>query len=228
MTQIDPLSDAKVIDSWHTNASPWTDAVRDGRIESRRLITDRAIVDAVMRRAPASVLDIGCGEGWLSRELAAKGIDVIGVDVVPGLIERADAAGGATFRVASYEEIAAGELHVRVDVAVANFAFIGEKSVEGVIRRIPSMLNEGGSLIVQTLHPVMACGDPPYVDGWRKGSWAGFSDDFTDPAPWYFRTIESWVALVVESGMNLVELREPLHPATGKPASLILAAKPIR
>lgn len=225
---IDPLSDAKVIDSWHHNATPWTEAVRDGRIESRRLITDRAIVDAVMSRAPASVLDIGCGEGWLSRELAEKGVEVTGVDVVPELIDRAKKAGGANFTVASYEEIAAGKVDLRVDVAVANFALIGEESVEGVIQRAPLMLSDRGALIVQTLHPVVAGGDQPYVDGWRRGSWAGFSDDFTDPAPWYFRTIESWVSLIIAGGMNLVELREPLHPASGKPASLILVAEPMR
>lgn len=228
MTEIDPLSDAKVVDSWLNNAAPWTDAVRDGRIESRRLVTNRAILDTVMTRAPASVLDIGCGEGWLSRELAQNGIEVIGVDVVPELIERAKSAGGARFAVASYEEIAAGSLNARVDVAVANFAFIGKESVDGVVRRIPSMLNDGGALIVQTLHPVIACGDQPYADGWREGSWAGFSDDFTDPAPWYFRTIGSWVELVVESGMKLVELREPVHPASGRPASLILVAEVVR
>ncbi len=225
---IDPLSDAKVIDSWRHNATPWTEAVRDGRIESRRLITDRAIVDAVMSRAPASVLDIGCGEGWLSRELAGKGVEVTGVDVVPELIDRARMAGDANFIVASYEEIAAGKVDLRVDVAVANFAFIGEESVAGVIQRAPLMLSDRGALIVQTLHPVVAGGDQPYVDGWRRGSWAGFSDDFTDPAPWYFRTIESWVSLIIAGGMNLVELREPLHPASGKPASLILVAEPMR
>jgi hypothetical protein len=29
------------------------------------------------------------------------------------------------------------------------------------------LLNAGGTAIVQTLHPVIACGDAPYVDGWR-------------------------------------------------------------
>jgi hypothetical protein len=47
------------------------------------------------------------------------------------------------------------------------------------------------SFIIQTLHPLIACGDFSYQDAWREGSWAGFSDDFTDLAPWYFRTLES-------------------------------------
>ena len=222
---MDPLSDEKVVQSWHTNATPWTSAVREQRIESRRLVTDRAIVDATMSRSPESVLDLGCGEGWLVRALHARGVPrVIGVDVVPALVEQARSAGGGEFHVASYEAIALGQLPVSVDVAVANFALIGKDAVDALIRSAPTLLRPGGALIVQTLHPVVACGDPPYKDGWRAGSWAGFSDDFSDPAPWYFRTLESWVALLASSGLMLAEMREPIHPGTNRPASIVFIA----
>nr|WP_182915717.1 hypothetical protein [Massilia cavernae] len=69
---------------------------------------------------------------------------------------------------------------------------------------------------------MVACGDAPYRDGWREGSWAGFSSDFTDPPPWYFRTLESWIRLYSNHGFRLVEVREPVHPASGKPVSVIL------
>jgi len=218
----DLFSDAKIVESWSKNAPSWTVAVRKGQIESRRQITDQAIVDAVLSRSPCSVLDIGCGEGWLVRELAARNIHVVGVDVVPELIEAAQNAGGGDFRTMSYEDIATGKLRGSVDVIVANFSLLGKESVEGVFRATPSLLAAHGSFIVQTLHPVIACGDFPYRDGWREGSWTGFSTDFTDPAPWYFRTLESWIKLFADSGFRLREVREPLHPKTQKPASIIL------
>ena len=219
------MSDARIVESWRKNARPWVSAVRDQKIESRKLVTNRAIVEAVMSRSPLTALDIGCGEGWLARELAEHGMQVLGVDVVPDLIEQARRAGGGEFRVASYEDIAGGKLDVQVDAVIANFSLIGKESVEGVLRRIPSLLADDGALFIQTLHPLTACGELPYADGWREGSWAGFDDDFSDPAPWYFRTMESWLQLLRQAGFQTVETREPLHPATGRPASVIFIAQ---
>jgi 2-polyprenyl-3-methyl-5-hydroxy-6-metoxy-1,4-benzoquinol methylase len=220
----DQPSDASIVDSWRKNASPWTDAVRANQIESRTLVTNRAVVEALLSRAPRTVLDIGCGEGWLVRSLAEHGVRATGVDVVPELIEQATHAGGGEFLVASYEQIAAGALDIKVDIVVANFSLIGKESVEGVVRRAPQLLTDGGALVIQTLHPVVAGAGLPYEDGWRNGSWTGFSDDFSDPAPWYFRTLESWKSLLAEAGFERIEIREPIHPGTGQPASVIFIA----
>lgn len=222
---MDPFSDTKILASWHKNAAPWTRAVRERQIESRRLVTDQAIVDAVLERAPTSVLDIGCGEGWLARALSAQSIRVLGVDAVPALIQQAESAGGGNFRVLSYEQIAAGAVDERADVVVCNFSLLGQKSVTGLFAAIPSLLNSRGTFMVQTLHPVSACGELPYQDGWREGSWKGFGSAFTDPAPWYFRTLESWTGLFARNGLRLIETRETRHPETGQPVSVIFIAE---
>ncbi|MDB5977256.1 MAG: class SAM-dependent methyltransferase [Nevskia sp.] len=218
--------EARILASWSKNVSAWTDAVRHSAIESRKLVTDRAVIDAILDAAPRSVLDIGCGEGWLVRQLAARGIPATGVDAIPGLVEQARGAGG-DFHAASYEDLAAGKLDLRFDLAVCNFALLGKESVEVLFDALPALLNPGGGFIVQTLHPASACGDAVYADGWREGSWNGFSADFTDPAPWYFRTLGSWIDLFRRHGFELRRMREPLHPLTQKPASVIFITAPI-
>jgi SAM-dependent methyltransferase len=218
------LSDARVIQSWRKNASAWTRAVRERQIDSRRQATDQAIIDAVMSYAPHSLLDIGCGEGWLIRALAGGGMRLIGVDAVPAMIDSARAGGGGEFHVGSYQDLADGKLKFLTDVAVCNFSLIGKESAEAAFAAVPSLLTAQGLFIVQTPHPVSACGKLEYKDGWRAGSWDGFDEEFSDPAPWYFRTLGSWLELFRAHGLRLMELREPLLPGTGQPASVIFIA----
>jgi 2-polyprenyl-3-methyl-5-hydroxy-6-metoxy-1,4-benzoquinol methylase len=220
--------DARIVESWRSNATAWTTAVRTRQIDSRRLVTDQAIVEAVLSRAPDSLIDLGCGEGWLIRALAGRVRQMIGVDVVPALIDAATSAGGGEFHLRSYESIAAGDFRFTADVVVCNFSLLGKESVEATFAAIPRLLTPRGAFILQTLHPVAACGDGPYREGWRRGTWAGFSEQFSDPAPWYFRTLGGWVRLFQDAGLRLLEQREPQYPASGRPASLIFVADVMR
>jgi SAM-dependent methyltransferase len=207
----------RIVDCWHDNARAWTVAVRSGRIESRRLVTDRAIVEAVVGRRPATVLDVGCGEGWLARELNSRGIDVLGIDVVPALVEEAR-RGGGRFERLSYRALSEGALDGPFDVVVANFSLFGRRSVDDVFRGVRALLADAGALIVQTLHPDHA---EPAGDGWRPGSWQGLGDGFGDPPPWYLRSRAGWERLFADHGLALVDVREPIDPRTGRPASVL-------
>src|SRR3989338_2843382 len=124
---MNPHSDMKIVDSWGKNASQWTAAVREGQIESRKLVTDKAIVDAVMSHSPESVVDIGCGEGWLVLELASRGVRAVWVDAIPALIDHAKAAGGGDFLVMPYEAISHELVEAQFDVAVCNFSLLGKE-----------------------------------------------------------------------------------------------------
>src|SRR5439155_26179650 len=77
--------EAQLQRSWISNADAWTDAVREGRIPSRKAGTDTAILDAVRKFAPCSLLGLGCGEGWLARALSSEGYTVTGVDASSAL-----------------------------------------------------------------------------------------------------------------------------------------------
>ncbi|MEM6754398.1 MAG: class I SAM-dependent methyltransferase, partial [Cyanobacteria bacterium P01_C01_bin.38] len=63
------FNEKSVLDSWNNNASAWINTIENDQIESRKLVTNKAIVDAIVSYSPATILDIGCGEGWLTREL---------------------------------------------------------------------------------------------------------------------------------------------------------------
>ena len=65
-------ADQRLLASWDANAAAWTTAVREQRIPSRRAGTDAAIVQACLRTIAATVLDVGCGEGWLARALTRR------------------------------------------------------------------------------------------------------------------------------------------------------------
>ncbi|OMH29161.1 methyltransferase type 12 [Motiliproteus sp. MSK22-1] len=222
---ITDLSEEKIIQSWNKNSAPWVQSVRENRIESRVLVTNQAIVEAVVSVAREQVLDLGCGEGWLSRELIKRKLSVMGVDAVPELIEKARLSGSSRFEVMSYEDIANKKLELTFDTLVCNFSLLGKKSVEDLFQAVPELLNPGGYFIVQTIHPVFGGGTEDYTDGWRKGSWKGFAEGFTDPAPWYFRTLSSWFELFRQSGLEVIEIQEPVNPVTKMAASVIFISR---
>lgn len=214
--------------SWVTNADAWTTAVRDGAIASRRLGTDAAALAACARvtervrgRAPRA-LDLGCGEGWLARALAANGADAMGIDASEALVERAREAGGdARYEAVSYEALRDDPTRVPgpFDLVVCNFALLDD-AVAATLATLGARLSPDGRLVIQTLHPWVAEG--PYADGWRVETFAAFASPFPAHMPWYFRTLGSWVAALGAASLRLETLEEPPHPETGKPLSLLL------
>ena len=219
------LSDEKIVESWKKNVDPWVMAIRNGEIGSRVQTTNQAVLNTVLTYNPKTVLDIGCGEGWLVRELTKSGVDTLGIDAVPALIKSAGNEGLGKYKVLSYEEISYDVLKEKYDVIVSNFSLLGDESVTDMFHKVPSILLKGGYFIVQTIHPITGCGEEEYKDGWRQGSWNGFNEDFTDPAPWYFRTIDSWKALFASNGFILENIEEPVSKRTGKAASILFTGR---
>lgn len=211
---------AELIESWNENAEAWTQVVREGKIESRKLVTDVAIVDAVQSVSPKKILDLGCGEGWLCRRLSQLGIESVGIDVSLPLIEAAKAADTGAYFQCSYEAFCEKpEAFGRFDAVVANFSVLGD-DLPQILSAARQALNQNGSLIVQTLHP----GPAEQGNGWCVESFAGFNGQFPKAMPWFFRSLNSWKQCFEDAGLRIREIREPVHPVTGAPTSLLVIA----
>ncbi|MCW8277370.1 class I SAM-dependent methyltransferase [Pseudomonas sp. PCH199] len=214
-----------LLQSWHHNARSWIEAIRSGSIESRLQVTDQAILLAVQSRQPECVLDLGCGEGWLLRALAERGIDAVGVDGDATLVEAARAAGSSMVHLASYEQLVEATVDIGrdYDLICANFALLHQDIIP-LLAAMNALLAPGGALVIQTLHPwSAAAGD--YQDGWREETFTGFKGHW-QPMPWYLRTLSSWIRALDMAGLRLTDLQEPQHPQRPVPQSLLLVAEP--
>ncbi len=219
---------AALLRSWTINARAWTTAVREQAIPSRRVATDAAIVSACARvlhgRQDLRALDVGCGEGWLTRELVRLGAHATGVDGSAPLVDAARAAGGgADYACVTYAQLQAdpGVVEGPFDLIICNFALLDDRAADllaALARRLPA----SGVILVQTVYPWAAVGEEPYADGWRTEHWGSFEGAFAAPMPWYFRTVGSWIAAAREAQLVVDRLEEPVHPESGKPLSLLL------
>lgn len=74
--------------SYSAVASEYADKIFD---ELKGKPKDRELLDqfAAMVGQGARVCDVGCGPGQIAKYLAGKGLDPIGIDISPGMIDRA-------------------------------------------------------------------------------------------------------------------------------------------
>lgn len=211
----------QIIESWIANADAWIATIENNDLESRVLVTNNAIIEAVTALQLTKILDIGCGEGWLCRALREKGIEAWGVDAVPQLIEKAIDKDGPYYHVATYDELASGShtLPAPFDAVVINFALLDKEGSEKIIRYLPQLLHLNGYVVMQTLYPSVL--DAEEETGWKDGSWNGMKQQFVLPYQWYYRTTLDWQQLFESAGLKIVAIKEPLHPHTSKSASTI-------
>lgn len=93
-----------------------------------------------------SVLELGCGAGYFTRELARSGADIVAIDVSPELLEIAKATCSAPN--VRYEIQNAYELSYRNDVfdSVVGSSILHHLEIKEALREIYRVLKPGGTI----------------------------------------------------------------------------------
>jgi ubiquinone/menaquinone biosynthesis C-methylase UbiE len=174
--------------------------------------------------APGRVtLDIGCGEGRLSRDLKARGHTVVAVDASPTLVRAAQEADPEIETlVADAAELPFPEAYA--DLAIAFMSLQDVEDAPGAIREAARVLEPGGRFCFAVVHPLSSAGQfegddaesPFVVRGTYLGRFRyadtaerdGLSMTFESehrPIQWYFSALES-------AGFLVERLRETEVP----------------
>ena len=203
---------------WEQVATEWTDWARTPGHDA--FWAYRAGFREFLPSPGTATLDIGCGEGRISRELTGLGHHVTATDISPTLLRSAQEAGSA----ARYVLADAAELPFddgAFDQVVAYNMLMDVPNVPAVVAEAARVLDPAGTLTVGIVHPLADLGrfssaepEAPYV---VEGTYFGqqhFSDtDRRDGHVMHFagwtRPLESYVAALEAAGLAVTALREP-------------------
>jgi len=196
-----------------------------------RTLIDPALLRIIGDCRGKDVLDLGCGNGYLSRRFARRGARVIAVDMSPSMIKNAKArdTGSDVRYLCSDADRLKGVPSAKFDVVFANMSLMDMKDAEGALGEAARVLKKGGRFVASISHPcfdVMSnsgwvaekvMGRPPLI--FRKVR--GYRSQFSKRIPWntgggskgytvgYHRPL-SWYARVLHSkGLAITALEEP-------------------
>jgi SAM-dependent methyltransferase len=171
-------------------------------------------------------LDIGCGEGRVSRDLKALGHAVIGVDASPTMVELArEADPSITVHLAD-----AAELPLEdgcADLAVLFMCLHDMDDMPGAIRETSRVLAPGGRLCMAIVHPINSAGrfdteapDSPFTISSsylapRRTAETFERDGLQVTFHSEHRPLEAYFAALEAAGLVVEALREPAVPEHG-------------
>src|SRR5215469_8689582 len=172
-------------------------------------------------------LDVGCGEGRVSRVLKECGYRVTAIDPVEKLVSAAVQAGSAD----AYGIAAAADLPFEkgsFDLVVAYNVLMDIEDVPAALKEIKRVLRPSGTLVISIVHPFADRGrfagpevDAPFVLHKSYFGRERFEDtEVRNGIKMHFagwsQPLESYVAALENAGLVITSLREPVPDTANK------------
>jgi len=150
---------------WETHADEWTSWARQPDLDAYWFYRDQ--FRAFLPAPGVATLEIGCGEGRVSRDLSALGHKVTATDIAPSLVAAAQAADSAhRYQVADATNLPF--VHSEFDRVVAYNVLMDVPDMPAAIAEAARVLTPGGQLTISIVHP--------FID---RGAFADESPDAT-------------------------------------------------
>jgi SAM-dependent methyltransferase len=206
---------------WDAQAEAWTRFVRDPAGDRTNHLFNLPAFLELVPAAGRRTLDLGCGEGRLSRTLAELGHRVVGVDSSAAMVaaagdSRVDAVVGDA-EALPFEDGA-------FDLAGAFMSLQDMDDPAAAVRETARVLEPGGRFCFCNLHPFASAGrfesrEPgaafvvagSYFDVERLGEVVE-RDGHRIELSYVRRPLEAWVRMLEDAGLLVEAVREPPAP----------------
>jgi ubiquinone/menaquinone biosynthesis C-methylase UbiE len=155
--------------SWDSAADAWEQGQASGRDFYRHEFFGPIQATICGDVGGLRLLDVGCGTGYFTREMAQRGARVTGIDIAPRMIEHAkrhEASSplGVEYRVGNAAEIGMWFAAASFDMATSCMALQDMADIPAVLRAVHDVLKPGGRFIASITHP---CTDTPFRE-WQR------------------------------------------------------------
>jgi SAM-dependent methyltransferase len=144
-------------DAWERNAADWVRWARKPGHDSYWRFHREPFLDLVPPPGRLT-LDVGCGEGRVTRDLRELGHRAVGLDGSETMIAAArEADPSGEYVVANAAELPFPDGHA--DLAVAFMSLMDVDDMAAAVREVARVLEPGGALAVAVVHPINSAHD---------------------------------------------------------------------
>jgi SAM-dependent methyltransferase len=217
-------------EGWNSHADQWIKWARVPGLDSYWAFHREAFLPLVPRPGRLTV-DIGCGEGRVSRDLQAMGHRVLATDLSFAMSRAAGQHPADPVPAVVADAARLPLATASADCAVAFMSLHDIDYMPAAVSEIARILTAGGHLVMAIVHPINSAGhfigeksdaDRPFV---MDGSYLEprrYVDTFTrDGLTVTFygehRPLDAYTEALADAGFVIARLREPTDPNPSKP-----------
>lgn len=226
MQPVSGKTQAQIAAEWDRIASRRAAQIESGLDLSFTYILVPAVLSLVSNSDLTNVIDIGCGAGFLTRELASRATQVVGVDISGKNIEYATKrwrnVPNVRFHTTSIEDYAERAERPEFGVAVCNMTLMTVLDLDNAVKAAARTLKVGGHLVATITHP---CFWPRYW-GYVDQPWFDYTREIVIESDFRIsfetcrgfvtthvhRPLERYFTVLSRAGFLIEEVQEPLPP----------------